>query len=245
MTAPKIASALTGRRRFLQILCAGGIVPVAMQVPREARVAVTDALDHLVLGVADLEAGIRWVEERTGVRAVAGGSHPGVGTRNALLSLGGRQYLEIFAPDPAQAQIVPQYASLRTLESPRLMMWAAAARVEETAARFRAAGLDASGPSPGSRARPDGKLLSWRTVVVKHDLGFVIPFFIEWDATAPHPAVDSPAGCRLLAFELAHPRSEAVTAMLASLGIDAVIRNGPTASLSARLQSPKGTVELV
>jgi hypothetical protein len=58
--------------------------------------------------------------------------------RKALLSLSGRQYLEIFAPDPAQAQIVPQYASLRTLESPRLMMWAAAARVEETAARCRA-----------------------------------------------------------------------------------------------------------
>jgi hypothetical protein len=125
------------------------------------------------------------------------------------------------------------------------MLWAAAARVEEAAARCRSAGLDASGPTPGSRARPDGKLLSWRTVVVKHDLGFVIPFFIEWDATAPHPAVDSPAGCRLLAFELAHPQSEAVRVMLASLGIDAVIRSGPTASLSARLQSPKGTVELV
>ena len=56
-------------------------------------------MDHLVLGVPDLEKGIDLVERKAGVRATFGDRHPGRGTHIALLSLGGWQYLEIFARD--------------------------------------------------------------------------------------------------------------------------------------------------
>ena len=215
----------------------------------EELMEATAAVDHLLLGVADLDRGVDWVEKRTGVRAVAGGSHPGVGTRNALLSLGGRRYLEIIAPDPAQTAYNFQI-DVRPLAEPRLITWAAAAAdIEALAQKAREAGRQVFGPRDGSRTRPDGKTLRWRTCGVMSSFGGQgiepVPFFIQWAADSPHPSQDSPAGCELRSLEIEHPQAAEVKAALAQFGIAATVKPGEAVRLRAALQTPKGEVELV
>lgn len=76
------------------VVLAAGLTRVAGQAAERPRVAQPD---HLILGIRDLDEGIRLFYEQTGVRPVVGGAHPGRGTQNALASLGAGVYVEIVA----------------------------------------------------------------------------------------------------------------------------------------------------
>lgn len=233
------AASWLGLETFLQ----GGVL-MNSNKPKPALAAA----DHLLWGVADLERGIAQLEKMTGVRAVIGGSHPGRGTRNALLSLGNKQYLEIIAPDPAQTNFAFQF-DLRKFAGPKLVTWAAASTdISGLVQQAKTSGLLVSGPMDGSRARPDGKLLKWKTLAVSHQLAApeveLVPFFIEWAAGSVHPSQDSPAGCRLTALTMEHPEPDKVRDLFLTLGIAVNVKRATRARLRAELQTPKGKVEL-
>lgn len=157
-------------------------------------------LDHILLGCSDLEKGIAHLEALSGFRAVPGGSHPGRGTRNALLKLGPHSYLEIIAPDPQQESLA-WFPQLATLSEPQLVAYAVRhPDLQAHAAVLREKGIVCLGPTPGSRARPDGKLLRWKTLTYQDDRGGLLPFFIEWDEHSPHPSSDAPGALALLSF---------------------------------------------
>jgi hypothetical protein len=210
--------------------------------------AAVDAVDHLLLGASDLDRGIDWVEQRTGIRAAAGGIHPGVGTRNALLSLGAGHYLEIIAPDPLQS-VYKFLVDIRPLTEPRLVTFAAATRdIEATAAIARAAGYQVSGPNAGARQAPSGQTLRWRTLGVLNQFGSggvePVPFFIQWDLDTPHPSRSTPAGCELESLEFQHSTPADLSAALRALGIDGKVSQAGAVRIIASLKTPKGRVEL-
>ena len=206
------------------------------------------AVDHLLLGVSDLDHGIAWVEKMTAVKAITGGSHPGAGTRNALISLGGRQYLEIIAPDPLQTTYNSP-VDVRKLIEPRLITWAALTTdINATAKKAQESGYQIFGPRDGSRARPDGKILKWKVLGLMNNFRLQgiepVPFFIEWAGDSLHPSQDSPRGCDLLSFDMEHPDPAGVIEALKKIGIKAKVSHAKEARLRAMLKTPKGKVEL-
>jgi hypothetical protein len=200
-------------------------------------------LDHILLGVDDLERGIAWVEAQTGVRPVFGGVHPGRGTQNALLALGPRCYLEVIAPDPKQPLEGPA-KPLASMHEPHLFNWAMHTDDIATAAKRAVdAGFAIDGPADGSRARPDGKTLRWKTCRLKDDRGGLLPFFIQWDHDSVHPAEDAPKGCTLKRFRMQSPATKELNQLCRKLGVDISVEHGDKPTLRALISSRRGDVE--
>ncbi len=229
------------RREALTII-AGALLPVRTWAAAALR-PVRDAVDHIVIGISDLERGIETIEAKTGVRPAIGGSHAGRGTWNALFSLGPNQYAELVAPDPKQKG-TPDVYGLPAIAEPQLLMWAASTpEIDALAARLKVAGRSDVEVRPGSRVRPDGRKLAWRTLATSGNDGLV-PFFIQWDAGTTHPSTDSPAGCRLESLAFTAPDPAAVEGALAALGLLARPAPGPAPILRVTLATPKGPVSL-
>jgi hypothetical protein len=209
---------------------------------------VLNAFDHLLLGISDLDRGIEWLERRTGVRASMGGVHPGRGTRNALISLGGPHYLEIIAPDPAQPAAVPQF-QLNNFAEPRLIKFAVRTNdIAQTAASLRRAGVHTIGPADGSRRTTSGALLRWKTLGVESKFQSSgidpIPFFIEWASDSIHPSESAPSGCVIEDLRFEHPRADEVASALHTMVLDANVASADEARIIARVHTANGRVQL-
>ncbi len=206
-------------------------------------------IDHLVYAVPDLAGGIDAMERALGVRPAPGGQHPDWGTANALLALGPRVYLEVIGPDPDQpVPSRPRPFGIDRLSHGRLAGWAA--KASDLDARVRASAVRGYHPGrvlPGSRRQPDGTLLTWR-LTLPEDLQLpfdgLIPFLIDWQSTAAHPAAAAPHGGTLTVLRAEHPEPAQPQALLDALGIDLTLTRGPLPRLIAVIESPAGRVEL-
>ncbi len=165
-----------------------------------------EILDHLIVGCSDLFEGIAQLEQLSGFCAVPGGSHPGRGTCNALLKLGPHAYLEILAPDPAQPELT-WFRNIREFRGPHLIGYALRhENLDELASDLRSRGIACRGPVPGQRTRSDGQTLRWRTLFYGNDQNGLLPFYIEWDPTSPHPSEDAPGELALVSFDQGNAR---------------------------------------
>jgi hypothetical protein len=203
-------------------------------------------LDHLVYATPDLAMGVDRISAMLGVRAVPGGQHRGRGTRNALVGIGPRSYLEIVGPDGDQPPPDgPRWFGIDELTEPRLVGWAAASGdVAGAAARAGREGLRLGGVDVGRRTRADGVELEWRftdpTFVVAHGL---VPFLIDW-GTSPHPALAAPRGATILDLRAEHPDPPFVERYLRVVGVEMQVSQAAVPALVARFRTQSGEVEL-
>ncbi len=175
------------------------------------------ALDHVLLAGPALPDLTGALEARTGVPATPGGRHAGQGTHNALVGLGPGRYLELLAPDP-DADDGPFRGSIAYLDAPALHTWCVrGGEADAFEARVRAAGLEPRRIAM-ARTRPDGVRLAWELVFVEgHAFGGLVPFFIDWGASAhPSEALGAPLAWRSLTLE--HPDAARLAALLEALG---------------------------
>ena len=202
-------------------------------------------LDHLVYAVPDLAAGVAAMAALLGVAPSTGGPHPGLGTRNFLVSLGESCYLEIIGPDPEQPQPSrPRPFGLDRLSGGRLVSWAIHdGDIERRVTAARTRGYDAGPILPLSRQSPAG-LIEWRLTLRSEPGGDgLVPFVIDWGKT-PSPALSSTQGCTLRGVRAEHPDPDAIKAMLRALGVKLDVTRGAAPALVARIATPRGEVEL-
>lgn len=204
-------------------------------------------IDHLVYFVPDLREGIDWFEEETGVRPAVGGSHPGMGTHNALVSFGD-SYLELIAPDPDQPDPdAPRPFGIDELDAPTLVTFAArptpTESLGELVAAMRAAGHDPGAPMPMSRRTPNGDELHWTLTLPTGRADGFIPFLIDWGDTA-HPGTTAPGGAHLFDVMGTTPEYELANAVLRAIGLEPMASPGD-GGLSAIVDGTIGTIPLV
>jgi len=203
-------------------------------------------VDHLVYATPDLNDGIAAVETMLGVRAAAGGKHPGRGTHNALISLSDSSYLEIVAPDPTQLHSgVPRWFGIDQLTGPRLVTWASKADRPSHVARAAARqGLRLGQIMEGRRKTPQGVTLQWEFTDPATVLGDgLVPFFISW-RDCPHPAVSAPRGPMLIELHGEHPEPRLIERQLAAVGVEMRVGRGQHPALIATLQVGGRAMEL-
>lgn len=201
-------------------------------------------LDHLVYATPDLEASVRDLEIRLGVRASPGGQHPGRGTHNALISIGPKAYLEIIGPDPLQPETRPVWFGIDQLTTPKLITWAVRVDALETFVKEISPQVRVGLVRSGSRKTPDGTTLSWQLTEPQLVQGVgLVPFMIEWN-TPQHPTHSAIAGPRLAQLCLEHPEPELISRQLHSLRLEVPVGQGANPALTAIFEGANGLIEL-
>jgi hypothetical protein len=201
-------------------------------------------LDHLVYATPDLEASCCDLEMRLGVRASAGGQHPGRGTHNALISIAPKAYLEIIGPDPLQPEIRPVWFDIDQLTAPKLITWAV--RVDELDAFVKEVSPNANvgAVRSGSRKTPEGTTLSWQLTEPQLVQGVgVLPFLIEWHSRQ-YPADSAVTGPRLVQLRIEHPEPESIRKQLHALRLEVAIEQRSSPALVAVFEGADGLIEL-
>ena len=198
-------------------------------------------LDHILLAVGDLDSAADHLEREHGLTSYVGGNHPGWGTGNRIVPLGG-SYLELIAvvdERTAAGSDIGRWVANGASATGAPIGWAV--RPDDLDATVERLGMTVF---EGSRQRPDGTTLRWRMAGI--DRAFdepELPWFIEWDDRAPYPGAAAPVDARIVRIELAG-RPDALDDWLGPHALPLDVQNGTAGVVAVELDGPRGTLTL-
>ena len=173
--------------------------------------------DHAVIAVPNIDSAIE-VYSALGFEVAAGGRHPSLGTRNAIVRFG-LDYLELLTGEDAdqaraRGSFGAELADFLDKATGLVGFVLASAKLEDEAAGLANIGLAHEGPFAMDRERPDGRILAWRLVVPglspwRKPWPFLIEWMtpdtdrLSWDPIGRHPnGVTSISGLDLLVEDI-------------------------------------------
>jgi len=140
------------------------------------------SLDHIIIGVRDLESAARVFGHDLGLLPSGGGIHPIGGTANRIIVIGDT-YLElisIYKPEEAQESIRRRLDE----EEGYLNCVFSSDNLEADSRAIRERGVALLGPVEGSLRSADGRERAWkRADIERPDLTQRYPFIIQHDST--------------------------------------------------------------
>lgn len=210
-------------------------------------------LDHVsyAAGPDGLAATALRLGEMLGEPFVDGGIHPRFGTRNMVLPLGDRMYIEVVeALDHPASDKAPfgQAVKARSECGGGWLGWVVSVDdldpVEHRLGRAAA---------PGNRYRPDGHELRWQQIGVKGlQADPQLPFFVKWEGDGTdHPSLGASGSVQLRCLEIAGDPNRVsewlgrpVEEPLDDVKVEWVGKNGVPGLIAAQFDTPTGHVRV-
>jgi catechol 2,3-dioxygenase-like lactoylglutathione lyase family enzyme len=139
-------------------------------------------LDHIIIGVSDLEQATKVFSEKLGLAASGGGIHPTGGTANRIIVIGDT-YLELITvrtPGEAQQGMLDRLAK----GDGYLNFVLSSNDIEADSKAMLSRGISIIGPKQGELRSADGHTRRWSRIdVEKPDMVQRYPFVIQHDST--------------------------------------------------------------
>ncbi len=139
------------------------------------------AIDHIIIGVNNLEQATTLFTQKLGLAVSGGGIHPTGGTANRIIVIGDT-YLELIAvhtPAEAQESMLGRLA----IREGYLNFVLATNDIKADSRTMANRGVSIIGPAPGSLRAADGRTRGWsRTNIERPDLAQRYPFIIQHDS---------------------------------------------------------------
>ncbi len=139
------------------------------------------AIDHIIIGVNDLEKAAAQFDEKLGLLASGGGIHPSGGTANRIIVIGDT-YLELIAvraPEEAQQSLLDRLAKGEGY----LNCVLGSNDIATDAEAMRGRGIPIIGPKPGQLQASDGRTRGWSRIDIERpELAQRYPFLIQHDS---------------------------------------------------------------